>query len=121
MDILMKMSTIDKNPTKDLHESREFPAPKKSGMAHAQSKNKTISDKWNDFRQTGLLVFVNMFLHIFGWAITLKIDTDTKEILEVYPQRVKYKGYDVETIDEAYKKVKSFFEAQNSEYVEKEY
>lgn len=46
---------------------------------------------WKEFRDSGLLWFMNMILHTFGWAITLEINDD--EITDVYPARVKYRGF----------------------------
>ena len=42
---------------------------------------KIMSEKktWAEFRNTGLLLFTNSFLHIFGWAITLEME-DNKVI-----------------------------------------
>ena len=46
---------------------------------------------WNEFRSTGLLVFVNTFLHIFGWAIVVELGDDGKET--VYPYRTRFRGF----------------------------
>ena len=48
---------------------------------------------WIKFKESGLLWWINMILHTFGWAIVLEIDKDTKELLDVYPARVKYRGF----------------------------
>ena len=34
---------------------------------------------WIEFKETGLLWWINMILHTFGWVIVLEIDKDTKE------------------------------------------
>ena len=56
-----------------------------------QMKKKT----WIEFKETGLLWWINMILHTFGWAIVLEVDKDTKKLLDVYPARVKYRGFPV--------------------------
>jgi hypothetical protein len=60
---------------------------------------------WKEFRETGLLLIVNQFLHIFGWAIAFEIDQDTGEVTSVYPVRTKFRGFDNDSVTEAYKKV----------------
>jgi hypothetical protein len=42
---------------------------------------------WEEFRESGLLWWINMILHTFGWAIVLNINDDG-EVLEVYPARI---------------------------------
>lgn len=32
-----------------------------------------------EFRESGLLLFVNTFLHIFGWVIVIEMDDDGNE------------------------------------------
>lgn len=56
-------------------------------------KNDMITQKtWSEFRQTGLLWFVNSILHTFGWAIVLEVDAEDNMIC--YPARVKFRGFD---------------------------
>ena len=50
-----------------------------------QMKKKT----WIEFKETGLLWWINMILHTFGWVIVLEIDKYTKELLDEYQPRVK--------------------------------
>lgn len=47
---------------------------------------------WEEFRETGLLWWVNMILHTFGWAICVDIGSDGK-IVDAYPARVKFRGF----------------------------
>lgn len=62
---------------------------------------------WAEFRATGLLLIINQLLHVFGWAIVLQFD-DTGNIEEVYPARVKYRGFDEKSISESYIKVSEY-------------
>lgn len=46
---------------------------------------------WKDFINSGMLWWINMILHTFGWAITY-ISDDDGNILDVYPAR-KFRGF----------------------------
>lgn len=46
---------------------------------------------WKEFRDSGLLWWVNTTLHMFGWSIVVVLEDD--EIVEVYPARVKFRGF----------------------------
>lgn len=56
---------------------------------------------WTEFRQCGLLWFINMILHTFGWALVVDID-DNGEITNCYPARVKFRGFDIDTNTKGY-------------------
>jgi len=47
---------------------------------------------WTEFRDTGLVVFINQLLHIFGWAIVFEMN-DNGDINRVFPARVKFRGF----------------------------
>jgi acyl carrier protein len=49
-------------------------------------------ESWDKLREHGLFRFINLFLHIFGWAIQMEMDDDGK-IERVYPIRCKYDGF----------------------------
>ena len=34
----------------------------------SKKKPMVVKKSWSQFRETGLVVFINSFLHIFGWA-----------------------------------------------------
>lgn len=67
----------------------------------------TSSEKWKKFRETGLLLFVNQFLHIFGWSIAYSLDENGR-IVGVYPERVKYRGFSHESQANAYLKISNW-------------
>jgi hypothetical protein len=76
--------------------------------------NEMITRKsWQSFRDTGLVTFVNSFLHIFGWALVF--EADGEKILSVYPARVKFRGFDDKSTDRAYKKLSKYMEEHASE------
>lgn len=62
--------------------------------------------EWSEFRSTGLVLIINQILHIFGWALVFEIENN--EVKSVYPARVKFRGFDNESTDEAYKKLSQF-------------
>ena len=47
---------------------------------------------WAEFREAGLLWFVNRLLHLLGWAIVLDVD-DNGQVTAVYPARVRFRGF----------------------------
>lgn len=80
----------------------QFHEKKEQKMA-SQLMSKMSS--WEDFRASGLLRFVNMFLHIFGWAIVLNVFDDGS--IEAEPRRVQYDGF-CENEERAYYKLGAF-------------
>jgi hypothetical protein len=52
---------------------------------------------WKEFQDTKLLWWINRILHTFGWAIVYIQDDNTGEILEVYPARVDFRGFDYDS------------------------
>ena len=48
---------------------------------------------WKEFRKTGLLWWINAQLHVFGWSIIYDFGEDGG-LKEVYPARVKFRGFD---------------------------
>lgn len=83
-----------------------------------QRRNKMIKEKsWKEFRESGLLWFINTILHTFGWAIVVKIEKG--DIKEVYPARVKFRGFPENNNTEGYKKVSKYLK-ENIKELEKE-
>lgn len=85
-----------------------------------ESNKNNVSDElfkeksWEEFRNTGLPIIVNQFLHAFGWAIAFEIDED-KKVAIAFPARVKYRGFGEEIQDEAYKKVAKYLSENSSD------
>lgn len=64
---------------------------------------------WEEFRSNKLLWFVNMILHLFGWAIVYeRSEEDPNKIVEVYPARVKFRGFDESSNTEGYLKLTEY-------------
>lgn len=58
---------------------------------------------WKEFMDCGLLWWVNRTLHLFGWAIVFETDDD--KIIQVYPARVKFRGFDEKTEADGFTKL----------------
>lgn len=69
---------------------------------------------WSEFKETGLLLFINNILHVFGWAIVFATDKEGK-IIDVYPARVKFRGFDGENSSESHLKIAKWIDANHSE------
>jgi hypothetical protein len=65
-----------------------------------------VKKTWKEFREAGLLWWINTILHMFGWAIVYEIDED--KITDVYPARVKFRGFGEEDVEKGYKKVSKY-------------
>ncbi len=62
---------------------------------------------WNEFRETGLFLLVNQFLHIFGWALVVEVAEGGK-VTECYPARTKFRGFGAKSVSAAYQKVSKY-------------
>ena len=63
--------------------------------------------EWSEFRDAGLLWWINMILHTFGWAIVYEFN-DEQEITNVYPARVKFRGFGEKNNDMGYTKISKY-------------
>ena len=73
---------------------------------------------WADFRECGLLWFVNNLLHVFGWAIIVELD-DSGELSSCYPARVAFRGFSSNSNEKGYQNVSKFMK-DNAETLYKE-
>ena len=73
---------------------------------------------WEQFRNTGLLWFINSTLHLFGWAIVMELDDDGK-VTSVYPARVSYRGFPEKDNTNGYSRVTSYLK-ENIDDLDKE-
>lgn len=73
---------------------------------------------WQDFRETGLFMFINTILHAFGWALVVEVNK-TGEITQCYPARVKFRGFNEVDQEEMHKKIGTYLK-ENSDQLEKE-
>lgn len=66
----------------------------------------TQRKSWEEFKKNGLLWWINQLLHLFGWAIVLKIEND--KVVDAYPARVKFRGFSEKDNTEGYIKVSQY-------------
>ena len=81
----------------------------------AKRKMLKNQEKWKEFRNSGLLWFINTILHTFGWAIVFEINKESNSIINVYPSRVKFKGFNEKSNDEGYIKVTKYLKENVNE------
>jgi hypothetical protein len=84
-------------------------------------ENKQMVEKktWNEFRDSGFLWWINMILHTFGWAICINIDNiNGEKIVDVYPARVKYRGFSEKNNTDGYIKVSKYMKENVDELLE---
>jgi hypothetical protein len=67
---------------------------------------------WEEFKECGMLWWINMILHTLGWAIVFNYEEDGT-ISSVYPARVKFRGFDSNVNDKGYIKVSEYM-AENA-------
>ena len=72
---------------------------------------------WDDFRSTGLLWWINQQLHLFGIAIVAECDENTLLTERVYPAKVEFRGFDLESNDEGYQKLTEYLETKMPELI----
>ena len=82
-------------------------------MSNNMIKKKT----WKEFRNTGLLWFINTILHAFGWVIVLEYDDNN--IFTAYPARTRFRGFSRESNDKGYLNLTKYM-ANNSNDLLKE-
>lgn len=64
---------------------------------------------WSEFRDTGLLWFINCILHVFGWAIVIEADKhDYNKIFSVYPARVTFRGFSGSSNEKGYERITKY-------------
>lgn len=61
---------------------------------------------WEEFRECGLLWWINQTLHMFGWAIVIELDDGN--ITNAYPARVKFRGFPEKSNSEGYIRVSKY-------------
>ena len=74
--------------------------------------------EWSEFRETGLLLFINQILHVFGWAIVFEIDDEDKSIKSVFPARVKFRGFGENNVADSYKKISKYLNDNSKELLD---
>lgn len=68
--------------------------------------DKATAEAWANFRNTGLLWFINRMLHVWGIAIEYEMDGD--RVISVRPELVDYLGFDRETEVSGFLKLRGY-------------
>lgn len=55
----------------------------------------------NDFRNSGMLWYINQQLHLFGITLVINFD-DNGRPTSLYPARCKFRGFSNEVLDQGY-------------------
>ena len=98
----------------------EEPKEELKGATQDYLKTEMVNQRsWKEFRETGLLFLVNQFLHIFGWSIVMKYSEEKDYLLDVFPARVKFRGFGQESIDKGYRRISTYMK-NNAETLERE-
>lgn len=79
--------------------------------------NEVTEKSWEEFRESGLLWWINTILHMFGWAIVCVVGNE--EVVRTIPARVKYRGFSEKQNTEGYIKVSEYLK-RNAEELESE-
>lgn len=79
---------------------------------------KVVNKKtWKQFRDSGVLWWINMILHTFGWAIALNVNEEG-EITDAFPARVKYRGFGEKENTDGYIRVSKYIKENVDDLVE---
>ena len=92
------------------NECTEYPEKNK------ENTSMIVEKSWEEFRDSGFLWWVNMILHTFGWAITVKMEDG--KVIDAYPARVKFRGFGEKNNTEGYIKVSQYMKENVSELLE---
>lgn len=69
-----------------------------------------VPSTWDEFMDTGLLLYINQILHAFGFAITAEKEKKKYggKIIKVIPYKTKYRGFSQSSIDNSYLKIAKY-------------
>lgn len=74
---------------------------------------------WDEFRATGLGLFINSILHAFGWSLVVELDRDSRKVIDCYPARVKFRGFSEADIEESHARIGKYIK-ENAEQLAEE-
>lgn len=81
-------------------------------------KNNLEKKDWNEFRNTGLFMFINTILHAFGWALVVEVDELTGKVNGCYPARTKFRGFSETDQDEMHKRIANYLSDNGKNFPE---
>lgn len=70
---------------------------------------------WDEFRKTGLFMFVNTILHAFGWALCVEVENykelgDDAPVTSCSPARVKFRGFSEDDQTQMHERIAAYLE-----------
>lgn len=71
---------------------------------------------WEEFRESGMLWWINRILHTFGWAIV--VDIEDEKVISAYPARVKFRGFGEGSETLGFIKVSKYLKENSQELLE---
>ena len=71
---------------------------------------------WEEFRDCKMLWWINMILHTLGWAIV--VDMEDGKVINAYPARVKFRGFDEQNNTDGYIGVSKFLKENAEDLLE---
>lgn len=72
-------------------------------------QRKDWENAWLEFRETGLFLFINSFLHIFGYVIVMEMEEG--KVLRVYPAKTSFRGFSEENTEKAYNQIEKYMKS----------
>lgn len=72
---------------------------------------------WKEFREAGLLWYINTVLQPFGWSIMTMCNVDTGEVIDAYPVRTKFRGFSEDVILESCEKLVQYMQDNADELI----
>ena len=78
-----------------------------------ENNNMVTRKSWNEFRESEIMWMVNTILQVFGWSIVVEMDDD--KVTDVYPARVKYRGFTQKTNSKGYIKLSNYMQENADE------
>ena len=88
----------------------------------ALDKSMISERSWEEFRESGLLLYINQILQPFGWSLVLSGNYDKNGKFKVskgYPAHTRYRGFTEKNIAESYRKISKYL-AANAVQLDKE-
>lgn len=80
-------------------------------------QNNIEKKTWEEFRATGLFLFINSILQAFGWVILVEIENG--KVVNAYPARTKFRGFSERATDDSHTKIAKYL-AENAPNFPKE-
>lgn len=73
---------------------------------------------WKEFIDSGLVLYINQILQVFGWSIAYDVDSEGN-IIDVFPVRSKFRGFESHSVSKSYRKITNYLK-DNIEELKKE-